>query len=74
MPRHQQPFKPYHHQRQPLCHYGEDVQELHGGVGEPGDHVHGGAPGPVFPQGKRHCGFLASCGLGWSRATIMQSC
>lgn len=55
VPRHQQPFKPNWHHRQPLCQYGEDLQKLYRGAGEPGDHVHGGAPGPVLPQGKRHC-------------------
>lgn len=65
MPRHQQPSKPHRHQPKPLCQYGEDVQKLHRGVGEPGDHVHGGAPGSVLPQGKRHWMILASLVQSW---------
>ena len=47
-----QPFKPSGHQRRPLPEHGEDLQQLHCGPGESGDHLHGGAPWPVLPQGK----------------------
>lgn len=44
MPRHHQPFEPSGLQRGPLPEHGEDLQQLHCGLGELGDHLHGGAP------------------------------
>lgn len=54
MPRHLQSLKPVGLQRQPLCQHGEDLQQLHCGAGEPGDHLYGGTSWPVLPQGKEH--------------------
>lgn len=60
MSRHYQPFKPVGLQRRSLCEHGEDLQQLHCGSGEPGDHLYGGTSGPVLPQGKSSpaCGAL----------------
>lgn len=55
MSRHHQPSEPSGYQRWPLPEHGEDLQQLHGGPGEPGNHLHGGAPRPVLPQGKDGC-------------------
>lgn len=63
MPRHYQPFKPSGFQRGPLQEHGEDLHQLHRGPGEPGGHLHGGAPGPVLPHGKDCYSFIAAKGL-----------
>lgn len=39
--RHLQSFKPVGIQRAPLHEHAEDLQQLHCGSGEPGDHLYG---------------------------------